>query len=78
MQRLFGTIEGTTYALQYGYEHIIGIGSGGGKIWRGAERVLTRCIRSRRGAWRANYTPKLKKRTALLRKLRDVFRCHQS
>jgi RNA-directed DNA polymerase len=36
-----------------------------------------RCIRSRRGAWRANYTPKLKKRTALLRKLKDVFR-HQS
>ena len=27
---------------------------------------------------RANYTPKLKKRTALLRKLKDVFRRHQS
>jgi RNA-directed DNA polymerase len=37
-----------------------------------------RRIRSRRGAWRANYTPKLKKRTALLRKLKDVFRRHQS
>jgi RNA-directed DNA polymerase len=24
--------------------------------------------------WRAHYTPKLKKRTALLRKLKDVFR----
>jgi hypothetical protein len=32
----------------------------------------------RRGAWRANYTPKLKKRTALLRKLKDVFRRYQS
>ena len=35
-------------------------------------------IRSRRGAWRANYTPKLKKRTALLRKLKDVIRRYQS
>jgi RNA-directed DNA polymerase len=32
-----------------------------------------RRIRSRRGAWRAQYTPKLKKRTALLRKLKEVF-----
>ena len=32
-----------------------------------------RRVRSRRGVWRANYTPKLKKRTALLRKLKDVF-----
>ena len=30
------------------------------------------------GVWRAHYTPKLKKRTALLRKLKDVFRRHQS
>jgi RNA-directed DNA polymerase len=37
-----------------------------------------RRIRSQRGAWRANYTPKLKKRTALLRKLKDVFRRYQS
>src|ERR1035441_7183402 len=37
-----------------------------------------RRVRSRRGVWRANYTPKLKKRTALLRKLKDVFRRHQS
>ena len=37
-----------------------------------------RRIRSRRGAWRANYTPKIKKRTALLRKLKDVFRRYQS
>ena len=37
-----------------------------------------RRIRSRRGVWRAHYTPKLKKRTALLRKLKDVFRRHQS
>src|SRR5580700_330032 len=33
-----------------------------------------RRILSRTGAWRPNYTPKLKKRTALLAKLRDVFR----
>jgi RNA-directed DNA polymerase len=37
-----------------------------------------RRIRSRGGAWRANYTPKLKKRTALLRKLKEVFRRYQS
>ena len=37
-----------------------------------------RRIRSQRGVWRANCTPKLKKRTALLRKLKDVFRRHRS
>jgi len=37
-----------------------------------------RRIRSRRGVWRAHYTPKLLRRTALLRKLKDVFRRHQS
>ena len=33
-----------------------------------------RRILSLNGVWRPNYTPKLKKRTALLGKLRDVFR----
>ena len=37
-----------------------------------------RRIRSRQGVWRAHYTPKLKKRTALLRKLKEVFRRYQS
>src|SRR6201981_416452 len=37
-----------------------------------------RRVRSRRGAWCAQHTPKLKKRTALLRKLKDVFRRYQS
>ena len=37
-----------------------------------------RCIRSRRGVWCAHYTPKLKKRTALLRKLKGVFRRYRS
>jgi RNA-directed DNA polymerase len=37
-----------------------------------------RRVLSLRGVWRARYTPKLKKRTALLRKLKDVFRRHQS
>src|SRR5260370_40080115 len=37
-----------------------------------------RRVRSRRGVWGAQYTPKLKKRTALLRKLKDVFRRYQS
>jgi len=37
-----------------------------------------RRVRSRVGKWRPQYTPKLKKRTALLEKLREVFRRHQS
>jgi len=37
-----------------------------------------RRIRSRTGKWRAYYPPLLKKRTALLRKLKDIFRRHQS
>ena len=37
-----------------------------------------RRTRSRREVWRAQYTPKLKKRTALLRKLKETFRRFQS
>jgi len=37
-----------------------------------------RRIRSRRGAWRGHYTPKLKRRTTLLRKLKGVFRRYRS
>ncbi len=37
-----------------------------------------RRVRSLRGVWRPQYTPKLKKRTALLRKLQEVFRRFQS
>ena len=37
-----------------------------------------RRVRSRKGAWRPDYAPKLKKRTALLQKLREIFRCFQS
>jgi RNA-directed DNA polymerase len=37
-----------------------------------------RRIRARSGAWRPQYTPKLTKRTALLQKLKDVFRRFQS
>jgi RNA-directed DNA polymerase len=37
-----------------------------------------RRIRSQRGVWRAHYTPKLKKRTALLWKLKGVFRRYRS
>ena len=32
-----------------------------------------RRVRSRRGAWRPQYTPKLKQRTALLQKLKEMF-----
>src|SRR5260370_35253816 len=37
-----------------------------------------RRIRSQRGVWRSNYTPKFKKRSAVLRKLKDVLRRYQS
>jgi RNA-directed DNA polymerase len=37
-----------------------------------------RRVRSLRGVWRAQVTPKLTQRTALLRKLREVFRRYQS
>jgi RNA-directed DNA polymerase len=37
-----------------------------------------RRVRSLQGKWRAQYTPKLKKRTALRQKLRAVFRRYQS
>ena len=37
-----------------------------------------RRVRSLQGKWRAQYTPKLKKRTALLQTLREVFRRYRS
>src|SRR3954454_7698502 len=37
-----------------------------------------RRVRSRKGVWRPYYTPKLKKRTALLDKLKEIFRRFQS
>jgi RNA-directed DNA polymerase len=37
-----------------------------------------RRVRSLKGAWRPQYTPKLKKRTALLRTIKDVFRQYRS
>ena len=49
-------------------------------LW-GAVQLLGfdfRQVRSRQGVWRAWYPPKLKKRTALLRKLKEIFRRYQS
>ena len=37
-----------------------------------------RRVRSRQGVWRAWYPPRLKKRTALVRKLKEIFRRYQS
>ena len=37
-----------------------------------------RRVRSLQGKWRPYYPPKLKQRTALLRKLKDIFRCFVS
>jgi len=37
-----------------------------------------RRVRSKKGAWRPRYTPKMKNRTALTGKLRDIFRRFQS
>ena len=37
-----------------------------------------RQVRSLKGVWRPHYTPKLRKRTELIRKLKDIFRRFQS
>jgi RNA-directed DNA polymerase len=37
-----------------------------------------RRVKSRRGAWRPWYTPRLKKRTALLQKLKEIVRRYES
>jgi RNA-directed DNA polymerase len=37
-----------------------------------------RRVRSKKGSWRPRYTPKMKNRTALTEKLRDIFRRFQS
>ncbi|HTS56458.1 MAG TPA: group II intron reverse transcriptase/maturase [Terriglobales bacterium] len=37
-----------------------------------------RLVRSLKGAWRPQYTPKLKKRTAILARLREIFRRNKS
>jgi len=37
-----------------------------------------RLVRSLKGTWRPQYTPKLKKRTAILTKLREIFRRNKS
>ena len=37
-----------------------------------------RRVRTRKGRWRPHYTPKLKKRTALMRTLKEVFRRYRS
>ena len=54
---------------------VVDLGEGGSFTFLGFEyrRVL-----SRNGKWRPQYAPKLKKRTALFAKLREVFRRHES
>jgi RNA-directed DNA polymerase len=37
-----------------------------------------RCVRSRKGKWRPHFVPKPNKRTALLRKLKEIFRRYVS
>jgi RNA-directed DNA polymerase len=54
---------------------IVDLGKGGSFGYLGFE---FRRVRSRQGAWRPNYAPKAKKRTALLAKLKEIFRCFQS
>ena len=50
---------------------MVDLGKGGSFIFLGFEY---RRILSRNGVWRPNFAPKLKKRTALFAKLREVFR----
>src|SRR6266849_8434800 len=51
-------------------------------VARGATCSFVGCdvrrVKSRRGVWRPWYTPRLKKRTALLRKLKEIFRRYES
>src|SRR5208337_1116634 len=52
--------------------------AGGRTDQRRRRAALAQAFLSLRGKWRGQYTPKLKKRTALLQKLREVFRQHRS
>ena len=54
---------------------LVDLGKGESFGFRGFE---FRRVRSRKGVWRPRYTPKLKKRTALLEKRTDIFRRFQS
>ena len=54
---------------------IVDLGQGGSFGFLGFE---FRRVRSLRGVWRPNYAAQMKKRTALLRKLKDVFRRFRS
>ena len=54
---------------------IVDLGQGEGFGFLGFD---FRRLRSMRGVWRAHYVPKLKKRTALLRKLKEIFRRFRS
>src|SRR3954454_20575143 len=54
---------------------VVDLGQGGSFGFLGFE---FRRVRSRKGEWRPNYAPKAKKRTALLARLRDIFRRFQS
>jgi RNA-directed DNA polymerase len=54
---------------------VVDLGKGGSFGFLGFE---FRRVRSRKGEWRPNYAPKAKKRTALLDRLRDIFRRFQS
>src|ERR1700730_18632137 len=49
---------------------VVDLGKGGSFGFLGFE---FRRVRSRKGVWRPRYTPKLKKRTALLQKLKDIL-----
>lgn len=56
--------------------HTVDLEKGGSFSFLGFD--YRRILSIRHKVWRAHYTPKLKKRTALLRKLKDIFRRFES
>jgi len=70
-RRLRGAIAALDLTLNEAKSRIVDLSRGEAFSFLGFD---FRRVRSRRGVWRPHYTPRLKQRTAVLRKLKEVFR----